>query len=63
MMRTLFVLLLISLPLLTFAQCYQGYKKEGDRLNRRGIYEKAIKQYLAAFTCPEIEDLEKNDTD
>ena len=59
-MRTLFVLLLISLPLLTFAQCYQGYKKEGDRLNRRGIYEKAIKQYLAAFTCPDLEEQERN---
>ena len=59
-MRTLVVLLLISLPFLTFAQCYQGYKKEGDRLNRNDVYEEAIKQYLAAFTCPDLEEQERN---
>jgi vacuolar-type H+-ATPase subunit H len=61
MKRTLFGLFIVCLPFMSFAQCYQGYKKEGDRLNRQAIYEKAIKQYLAAFTCPELQQQERNE--
>ena len=61
MMRILLGFFLVLLPLLAFTQCFESYKREGDRLNQQAIYERAIKQYLAAFTCPDLRDGERNE--
>ena len=37
------------------AQCYNDLKKEGDRYNKKAVYEEAITQYLAALLCPDLE--------
>ena len=37
------------------AQCFDDLKKEGDRYNRKSVYEEAITQYLAALLCPGLE--------
>ena len=36
------------------AQCFEEFKKEGDRYNRKAVYEEAITQYLAALLCPDL---------